>query len=233
MPDPVRDLTVVIVAYRVADIAQRAIRSVRDTGGAHTRLIVLDNSPEKLQLWDATEHHHHSFNPSLSRVWNWGLAMAYTRWVLVMNGDAVAKPGWTEFFCNNNQHFAECKLHGKFSHFMIDRSLIRHIGWFDEHLKTLYWEDTDFVRRTCAAGFPWCSDCTLNQFFKNERLESCHEVYKSYYDERVVAIHGRRALDDNMTVYTRKWGDTRNDPLAGGTPAWEVGNIYPCVELPE
>lgn len=232
MPDPYRDLECFIVTYCLADIGQRAINTFRSSGGEHTKLTIIDNSPEPLDLFGYDEKLSFPFNPSLSRVWNWALAFAKTRWVLMLNGDAVCEPGWADFFQKDEQHFRECKLHSRFSHFLIDRSLIRKTGWFDERLTTLYWEDTDFVRRVSIVREPWCADCPLNQFLHNIYPEpKPHPVFKLYPNERATALQSPN-FKTNEVRYHEKWGDNDNRPLAGGTPRWDEINWYPCAELP-
>jgi hypothetical protein len=231
MPDPRCDLECYIVTYCLEDIAQRAIDAFRSSGGERTKLTIMDNSPTPLVLRGYEAKYNFPFNPSLSRVWNWSLALCRTRWVMVLNGDAVCEPGWAEVF-SRDEHMTPVKLHSRFSHFLLDRSLIRKVGWFDERLTTLYWEDTDFVRRASLKGEPWCADCPLNQFLHNVYPEpKPHPVFKRYMNEVAEAL-GAPHFKNNEVRYHDKWGDNNNQPLAGGEPRWEEINWYPCVELP-
>jgi hypothetical protein len=159
--------------------------------------------------------------------------MAQSPWVLISNDDVQYEPGWFDCFRQRQDHFASAKLHNRFFAFLLHRSLIRYVGWFDERLTTIYWEDTDFVRRVHVAGLPWCSDCLVSPFFKSTRPPPGDRCYQEWYDTRAKGLDERHR--GNLALYEEKWGDHDNNfpPIEPSHSRWPEVNWYPCAELPE
>lgn len=221
MPDPRVELEAYITCYRRPDITQKTISTFRGSGGHDVKLTLLDNSPEPQKYVGVDVYYHFPFNPSLTRTWNWSIAMCKTPWILVANDDVNFKHGWRDVFMNSD-HMNKAKLHHKFDAFFMHRSLVGKVGWFDERFTTWYWEDTDYARRMKELQIPWCKEgCPMAHVVESAKPEPGHPYYLMAYDKK-----------SNQSQYEQKWGDSVHDWTQGGKPKLEEINYYPCVQLP-
>lgn len=220
MPNPSVELEAFITCYCRPEVTQKTISSFRASGGHDVKLTLLDNSPEPQKYIGVDVYYHFPFNPSLTRTWNWSIAMCKTPWVLVANDDVRFKPGWRDVFMNSD-HMNKSKLHHKFDAFFMHRSLIAHVGWFDERFTTWYWEDVDYARRMAELQIPWCRDCLVKDHIESDKPDPGHYYYKIAYSRK-----------DNQKQYEEKWGDANNNWIEGGKPKIPEINYYPCVQLP-
>lgn len=223
------DLELYIIAYRLPEKTQKAIDTFRETGGHDVKITVFDNSPTPTEFTGIDAYYHFPFNASLTRVWNWAIGMAKTRWVCISNTDITFAKGWREAF-ENTQHMKSSKLHNRFYCFFLDRSLVRLVGWFDERMTKIYWEDTDYVRRVVNAGLPWCSDCGVTPFITNTHPPYTDDIWNHYFDNEEL----RKGVQTprNLDFYKQKWGDDNHWPNAGGQQLIPEINWYPCADLP-
>lgn len=188
-----------------------------------TVMTLFDNNREPdAELRGMVDRYYHlPFNPSLTRVWNWAIAMARTPWVLISNDDVDYTPEWVGAFAHD-AHFASAKLHNRFWAFLLHRSLVSDVGWFDERFTTWQWEDTDYVRRMRLKNLLWCAECVVTPHFVSTRTDPVHDTDRGGY----IPL-------DNRAQYVEKWGDANADPDADGVSQWPDVNWYPCSELPD
>ena len=214
-----------MVVYGDAALAQKAITSFKASGGSSICLTILDNSREKLDLKLVDRHIHYPFNPGLSRVWNWAVAMCETPWIHLTNQDVKFIPGWLEVITDKN-HMKKARVHGKFYSFFAHRSVFKDVGWFDEMFVTSLSEDTDYVRRMFLVNEEWCKKCHIQDFIQHEQDKE-NPIYEEGYNQNY-----------NRAVYKRKWGDppllkTEDDEeRSEKSPTWMVPDYYPHAVLP-
>lgn len=85
---------------------------------------------------------------SLAKCWNWILLMSLAQSNLFLNDDILVKQNFRQDFelClkDKNYFFA---INGSFSHFLVNKSLVKKIGWFDERFLGIGEEDGDYLIR--------------------------------------------------------------------------------------
>ncbi len=89
---------------------------------------------------------------SLAKLWNRGILCASHEQVLLLNDDITIHQGNDEGFFDAletilEKQFGTFKLNGTFSHFMISKTDLFQVGFFDERLLGIGEEDGDFVWR--------------------------------------------------------------------------------------
>ena len=228
------NLEIYIVNFLKPELTQRCIDSIVFTVPHKLKITVMDNSPTVTKFRNLNQYYHFPFNPSLTRVWNWSIAMCKTDWIALVDHDAVFQMNWINTF-NDELHMRKARLHNYSYAQFIHRSLIKQIGWFDERFTTFYFEDVDFMRRVHNAGFHMCLEtkeytngmrsCPLNYHILHKPPSPDDPVFFKY-SSVVAGVRGD-------VFYEQKWGDRINDVYAKGEPKWENKNWYPIVKFPD
>lgn len=85
---------------------------------------------------------------SLAKCWNWILLMSCAQNNLFLNDDILVKDKFRlDFEKNLNEENVFFTINRSFSHFLINKSVIRKIGWFDERFLGIGEEDGDYLFR--------------------------------------------------------------------------------------
>jgi len=88
----------------------------------------------------------------LARAWNWLIMMAAWDQVLILNDDLTVHPALR----HNLENLAEVSpiftLNSSWSHFVIHKKVIAQVGWFDENLRGIGYEDNDYIFRLGQRG---------------------------------------------------------------------------------
>jgi hypothetical protein len=85
---------------------------------------------------------------SLAKCWNWILLMSSAQRNLFLNDDILIKKNFRQDFENHlNNETDFFAINGSFSHFLVNKSLIKKIGWFDERFLGIGEEDGDYLIR--------------------------------------------------------------------------------------
>lgn len=199
-----------IVVYNYSDYANNLIQNLRNTNGLKTRIRVWDNSPKPLHITGADEVRWNRFNPSLSRTWNWAIGQSETQWVMVTNDDIQLKEDWYVCLKRDMESHSESLWHGPSRCFLFNKQLIQSVGWFDERLTGITYEDLDYVRRMNHAG--------VYKLYNQE--SSLWVKAKSLKDEIVRPLRPASNIEFFMTKYDN-W-DTENfhDTPKFHTPDW-------------
>lgn len=165
-----RPFEVNITAYKYANHPNSLIVQLRETlPDAFIR--VWDNSPARLDIQGANEVRWNRFNPSLSRVWNWAIAQSDTPWVLVANDDIKLKKPWYVQLEEDFQKYPTALWHGPSRFYLFHKSLIDRVGWFDERMNGLTFEDLDYVRRMNHLQVPHRYGCESSLHRNAESLK--------------------------------------------------------------
>ena len=91
---------------------------------------------------------------SLARGWNWLILMAQCERVMVLNDDVSFNCELRHNFEGILQFPEICTLNGSWSHFIISKSMIKKLGWFDERFLGIGDEDYDYIFRLALKGIP-------------------------------------------------------------------------------
>lgn len=85
---------------------------------------------------------------SLARCWNWILLMSSFDNNLFLNDDILIKKNFRIDFENLlKKDFEFFAINNSFSHFLLNKSIVKKIGWFDERFLGIGEEDGDYIIR--------------------------------------------------------------------------------------
>lgn len=91
---------------------------------------------------------------SLARGWNWLVMMSKCDRILILNDDV----SFNLEFRHNLENLISIPeiytLNGSWSHFVINKDIIRKVGWFDERFLGVGDEDGDYICRLAMQGIP-------------------------------------------------------------------------------
>jgi len=89
----------------------------------------------------------------LSSIWNLLINQSQTERILLLNDDLRIKVDFREFIssCGILQS-PVATINSSWSHFVISRSIVEKVGYFDENLKEIGGEDDDYSARLAIAG---------------------------------------------------------------------------------
>lgn len=89
----------------------------------------------------------------LARCWNWIMLMSSAQNNLFLNDDILIKENFRQDFekylVDEVDFFA---INGSFSHFFLNKSVVKKIGWFDERFLGIGQEDGDYLIRMAKEG---------------------------------------------------------------------------------
>ena len=88
----------------------------------------------------------------LARAWNWLILMAAGQHVLLLNDDLTVNLE----FRHNLERLASvpdvCTINKSWSHFIINKEVVRQAGWFDEGFQGMGYEEYDYIFRLARLG---------------------------------------------------------------------------------
>ncbi len=88
----------------------------------------------------------------LARAWNWLLLMAACQHILLLNDDLTMNLE----FRHNLERLASvpdvCTINKSWSHFIINKEVVRQAGWFDEGFQGMGYEEYDYIFRLARLG---------------------------------------------------------------------------------
>lgn len=91
---------------------------------------------------------------SLSKCWNQLIILSHTDKAVILGDDVFIGDFFREQLEENIDKYEMFLINRGFAHFVISKNAIRKIGWFDERLPRIGWEDTDYLFRMRMAGVP-------------------------------------------------------------------------------
>lgn len=220
-----------MTTYLRPGIAQETINILRRSTKDKIKITVFDNSPYLGEFSGVHAAYNFPFNASISRLWNWAIAMAKTDWVMIVGDDQDYRDRWVDVI-EFDEHMNTSSIHGHFSSFLFHRGIVKDVGWFDERFTGGFYEDQDYLRRCNNSGHFVCGqDCELADLMPRVPRGDSHPDNKEYSKKIRDKDHGWHRI--NEQIYMDKWGDTNINRDAVGVPEWECVNWYPMVQLPE
>jgi hypothetical protein len=156
---------------------------------------------------------------SLARMWNLGVQFATEEKILILSDDITLEEGFFdqyEYAIASHDTFA---INLSFSVFTITKKDLLNMGWFEERLLGMGWEDGDFMKKFHiykGEKFPnvlieTCKNAADPNYFKvyNAKLEKCLK--------EEVRLDGQR-LDEEFHRYSQFNYDIHNAKLAPVNP---------------
>lgn len=219
MPGSEFKFEVNIVVYKRADMANKLIEQIRDEyPDAFIR--IWDNSPTRVKIKNADEHRWNRFNPSLSRVWNWAIAQSESEWVMVTNDDITLRPGWRKALEDEVSFHPRSLWFGPSRCFLFNKKLLETVGWFDERLTGITYEDLDYIRRMNHAGI--VHNYGMLSFFEHFAVSRKDETLSDRFNPPA----------QNVEYFKLKYEDQSTESFVGA-PKFGTPDFYPNRSIHE
>ncbi|MEI6835557.1 MAG: hypothetical protein WCK59_01875 [Candidatus Falkowbacteria bacterium] len=130
---------------------------------------------------------------SLAKCWNWILLMSSTENNLFLNDDISVKQKFRQDFeshlADNLDFFA---INNSFSHFLLNKKVVKKIGWFDERFLGVGYEDGDYLIRLAQGGIDLvsvtCRD--IVNFIAKNYDPGFKEISTSMMNDKYSSVNG-------------------------------------------
>ena len=208
-----------IVSYERPDMTQALVYQMRNTLPFEPIIRVWENSPKKYDYDKVDEVRWNRFNPSLTRVWNWAIAQSESEWIMIPSDDIKFRDGWAKHLDEEMTRYPDSYWHGPSRCFMVKRSIVEKVGWFDERLRYFCYEDLDYIRRINESGI-------VHRYGPLSCLQEDAMTLKA--QTRRYMVEGIRE-DSNQAFFNTKYDD-HNPEWFKGTPKFPTPNFYPFAD---
>lgn len=154
----------------------------------------------------------------LSKMWNTGIIMSEKENVLVLNDDIEINSG--EIFkvvsghIVSNGYYGLTKINNSFSHFIVKKSLIDKLGYFDERLLGFGEEDGDIVYRLSKLDLP------IINIYSNNVTNIISDIRHEHIKKGI----GKYSNFNRQFIYSKKYLPNQSSPNKGmfDTPMEQV-----------
>jgi len=145
----------------------------------------------------------------LSKMWNTGIIMSEKENVLVLNDDIEINSDEIFKVVNNhivsNDYHGLTKINNSFSHFIVNKTLIDKIGYFDERLLGFGEEDGDIVYRLLK----------LNLSVINIYVNNVINIISDIRHEHIKKGIGKYSNFNREFIYSKKYLPSQSSPYKG------------------
>lgn len=161
-------------------------------------LVVLNGEPARTraELGDGVTYIDPAHNLGVAASWNFIIrARPAARWWLICNHDIEFRPGELQQIADAMDTPAARIVEGySYGAFALNQACVDRVGWFDENLHPIYFEDNDYRRRCQLAHVS-----IVDLGFVNRHPDSAtiNSGYRRQND---------RTFPDNAAYYVAKWG---------------------------
>lgn len=195
---------------------KECIASIKEHSKDYELIIIDDCSPMDTTFLkhEANIYYRREKNGGCAMGWNDGLRIARGEYLVVISDDVVVKPEWLEAMTEalededafvsapavehlpNGMGFfgiQECRVWFPGSCFMMKKSTLQKVGYFDEQFHPFNYEDVDYWTRVYRAG---------GKLMRNYRVEVEHKE-----GQVIHSIENNGEIDKrNREKYLKKWG---------------------------
>ena len=189
------------------DLAARMVASI---DYPVDELLVVVNAPDKQQtvdrLWAAAGANGNirtvtfsqpSFNLGCGGSWNHIIRHRPAGpWWLIVNADIEFAPGDLERLTLAMHPNPMVATLFEFGAFALNPAAVDKVGWFDENLHPMYFEDNDYKRRMMLRGVPYLKVDGKTRHDNSSTINS---------DQRL-ALRNQETFGLNAAYYLEKWG---------------------------
>jgi hypothetical protein len=147
----------------------------------------------------------------LAKCWNLLCILSSMPKILLLNDDVTVGESFRAEFETQRGAADFLLLNGTFSHFMISKTVMKRIGWFDERFTGIGAEDGDCARRAASVGFPY-DKAVFCPSLRNQQPAEQEVGFTSTQTAR----HGNYA-SGNDAFFRRKWHEVKK-PKKGYAP---------------
>ncbi len=112
----------------------------------------LDKATRFLKEFPNVRYLTYDVGQSLSKCWNQLIILSHSEKTLILSDDVFIGDFFREELEKNITKYDMFLINRGFAHFVISKNTVRKVGWFDERLPRIGWEDSDYLFRMRMAG---------------------------------------------------------------------------------
>lgn len=114
----------------------------------------LDKVTRFMKKYSNVRYLTYDIGQSLSKCWNQLIILSHAEKTVILSDDVFIGDFFREQLESNIDNHDFFTLNRSFAHFVISKNIIKKVGWFEERLPRIGWEDTDYLFRLKMAGIP-------------------------------------------------------------------------------
>lgn len=114
----------------------------------------LDSATSFMRKFPNVRYLTYDIGQSLSKCWNQLIILSHSEKTVILSDDVYVGDLFREQIEENIDKHDMFLINRSFAHFAISKNTIRKVGWFDERLPRIGWEDTDYKIRMIVAKEP-------------------------------------------------------------------------------
>ncbi len=112
----------------------------------------LDKATRFMRKFPNVRYLTYDIGQSLSKCWNQLIILSHSEKTVILGDDVYISDLFREQLEKGIDGYEFFTINRSFAHFVISKNTIRKVGWFDERLPRIGWEDTDYQFRMIMAG---------------------------------------------------------------------------------
>ncbi len=115
----------------------------------------LDKVTKFMKQYPNVRYLTYDVGQSLSKCWNQLIILSHTEKTVVLSDDVFIGDFFREQLEENISKYDFFAINRSFAHFVISKDIVRKVGWFEERLPRIGWEDTDYQFRLFMEKVPY------------------------------------------------------------------------------
>lgn len=149
----------------------------------------------------------HDEHQSLAKCWNHLIILSNTEKILILNDDTQVTELFREEFENKILSNEFSTINSSWSHFIISKSVVRKVGWFDERFLGIGQEDIDYhLMMSLKNQKPMNINCLgLKNYVADQSEPGWKNISKKSSNTKYSSI--------NVEIFNNKWNTNENNPL--------------------
>ncbi|MGB8815773.1 MAG: glycosyltransferase family A protein [Minisyncoccia bacterium] len=121
----------------------------------------LNNITAFLSKFSNVRYLTYDTNQSLSKCWNQIIILSQTEKVIIINDDTQVTDLFRQEFETKVLDIPFSIMNASWSHFLTSKEIVKKVGWFDERLLGVGYEDADYGLRMAMLGIPMTNTICL------------------------------------------------------------------------
>ena len=156
---------------------------------------------------------------SLSKCWNWISLMSSNKNILFLNDDILIKKYFREDFEKHlSNNFDFFTINNSFSHFLLNKNIIKKVGWFEERLLGIGQEDGDYLIRMNQKNIE------LKNFFCRDIINYVAPSTNPSF-QNISSVVDNKYSSINKNFMEKKWSSTNEEDDSSTNFVWNDERI--------
>lgn len=116
------------------------------------QIAYLDRVTRFMKKYPNVRYLTYDVGQSLSKCWNQLIILSHAHKTVILSDDVFIGDYFRDQLEKHIESYEFFAINRSFAHFVISKEVIKKVGWFDERLPRIGWEDTDYQFRLLMEG---------------------------------------------------------------------------------